>query len=83
MDKIKHTGTMNAGCPWCGREVLDSWELWHPELEGGIGMNWRLMWRDYCELVTEMFPLVFGIVSLAIVWVAVIAIALAIVWWCW
>jgi hypothetical protein len=33
MDKIKHTGTMNAVCPWCGREVADSWELWHPESE--------------------------------------------------
>ncbi len=46
-------------------------------------MNWRLMWRDYCEVVTEMFPIVLGIVSLAIVWVAVIAIALAIVRWLW
>ncbi len=46
-------------------------------------MNCRLMWRDYCEFVTEMFPIVFGIVSLAIVWVAVIAIALAIVRWLW
>jgi len=33
MDKIKHTGTMNAVSPWCGREVADSWELWHPESE--------------------------------------------------
>ena len=46
-------------------------------------MNWRLMWRDYCEFVTEMFPLVLVIASVAIVWVAVIAIALAIVRWCW
>lgn len=46
-------------------------------------MNCRLMWRDYCEVVTEMFPIVLGIVSLAIVWVAVIALALAIVRWCW
>ena len=52
-------------------------------IRGGIGMNWRLMWRDYFEFVTEMFPIVLGIVSLAIVWVAVIAIALAIVRWCW
>ena len=44
-------------------------------------MNWRLMWRDYREFVTEMFPIVLGIVSLAIVWVAVIAIALTIVRW--
>ena len=44
-------------------------------------MNWRLMWRDYCEVVTEMFPIVLGIVSLAIVWVAVIAITLVIVRW--
>ena len=44
-------------------------------------MNWRLMWEDYREFVTEMFPIVFGIVSLAIVWVAVIAIAIAIVRW--
>ena len=46
-------------------------------------MNLRLIWRDYCEFVTEMFPIVFAIVSLSIVWVAVIAIALAIVRWCW
>ena len=44
-------------------------------------MNCRLMWRDYCEFVTEMFPIVLGIVSLSIVWVAVIAIALVIVRW--
>ena len=47
----------------------------------GIGMSWRLMWRDYREFVTEMFPIVLGIVSLAIVWVAVIASALVIVRW--
>ena len=46
-------------------------------------MNLRLIWRDYCEFVTEMFPIVLGIVSLAIVWVAVIAIALVIVRWLW
>ena len=46
-------------------------------------MNLRLIWRDYCEIMTEMFPIVLGIVSLSIVWVAVIAIALAIVRWCW
>lgn len=46
-------------------------------------MNLRLIWRDYCEFVTEMFPIVFGIVSLSIVWVAVVAIALSIVRWCW
>jgi hypothetical protein len=46
-------------------------------------MNWRLMWRDYCEFVTEMVSIVLGIVSLAIVWVAVIAIALAILRGCW
>ena len=44
-------------------------------------MNWRLIWKDYCDFVTEMFPLVLGMVSLAIVWVAVIAIALVIVRW--
>lgn len=52
-------------------------------LEGGGGMNWRLMWRDYCDVVTEMIPIVLGIVSLAIVWVAVIASALAILRGCW
>jgi len=46
-------------------------------------MNWRLMWRDYLEFVIEMFPIVLGIVSLTIVWVAVIAIALVIVRWLW
>lgn len=46
-------------------------------------MNLRLIWRDYCEFVTEMFPIVLGMASVAIVWVAVIAIALAIVRWCW
>ena len=46
-------------------------------------MNWRLMWRDYFELVTEMFPIVLGIVSLSIVLVAGIAIALVIVRWLW
>jgi len=46
-------------------------------------MNWRLMWRDYCEFVTEMFPIVLGMASVAIVWVAGIAIALAILRWLW
>jgi len=32
-------------------------------------MNLRLIWRDYCEFVTEMFPIVFGIVSLSM-WAA-------------
>ena len=44
-------------------------------------MNWRSMWRDYCEFMTEIVPFVLGIVSLAIVWVAVIASALVIVRW--
>ena len=44
-------------------------------------MNWRLMWRDYCEVVTEMVPIVLGMASVAIVWVAVIAITLVIVRW--
>lgn len=44
-------------------------------------MNLRLIWQDYCEIMTEMFPIVLGIVSLSIVWVAVIAIALSIVRW--
>lgn len=44
-------------------------------------MDLRLIWRDYCEFVTEMFPIVLGIVSLSILWVAVIAIALSIVRW--
>ena len=42
-------------------------------------MRWREMWEDYCELVTEMFPIVLGLASVTIVWVAVIAIAIAIV----
>ena len=46
-------------------------------------MNWRLMWRDYCEFVTEMVPIVLGTASVAIVWVAVIAITLVIVRWVW
>ncbi len=46
-------------------------------------MNWRLMLRDYCEFVTEMVPIVLGIVSLSIVCVAGIAIALVIVRWLW
>ena len=46
-------------------------------------MNWRLMWRDYCEIMTEMIPIVLGIVSLTIVWVAVIASTLAILRGCW
>ena len=44
-------------------------------------MNCRLMWRDYCEFVTGMFPIVLGMASVAIVWVAVITIALVIVRW--
>ena len=44
-------------------------------------MNWRLMWRDYYEFVTEMFPIVLGMVSLSIVWIAVVAITLAIARW--
>ncbi len=44
-------------------------------------MNWRLIWMDYCEFVTEMFPIVLGTASVAIVWVAVIASALVIVRW--
>ena len=46
-------------------------------------MNWRLMWRDYCEFVTEMIPFVLGMVSATALWVVIIAIALAILRGCW
>ena len=44
-------------------------------------MNWRLIWKDYCDFVTELVPIVLGTASVAIVWFAVVAIALVIVRW--
>lgn len=46
-------------------------------------MNWRLIWKDYRDFVTEMVPIVLGIVSLSIVWFAVVAITLVILRGCW
>ena len=44
-------------------------------------MSWREMWEEYCGFVAVMVPIVLGIASVAIVWVAVVAITLVIVRW--
>ena len=45
-------------------------------------MNWRLMWKDYCDFVTELVPIALGTATAAIVWFAVVVSALVIVR-CW